>query len=128
MKKTWAFVVIVMLAVVSFRGALFGAEQASETMVGLLTYTPAPDLSICFCGSFALAVEGSIHVRYLLTDAIDLREYDGDRVLVTGKAFSGFCAGTLEHPCSFVDVEKVIVLSRMGVSTVDWGALKMIYR
>ena len=85
-------------------------------------------MALCFCGSFLLDVEGVSQDCYLLAEGIDLRELDGERILVFGKAFSGFCAGTIVRPCSFVDVEKVVVLSRTGVKGVDWGTLKMIYR
>jgi hypothetical protein len=128
MKKTRVLAFLAILAIVSFQTVLFAVERESESLVGVLSYIPAPDMSICFCGSFPLAVEGTGQVCYLLTEGIDLREFDGDRVLVLGKIFSGFCAGTIERPCSFVDVEKVVVLSRTGVTGIDWGALKMIYR
>jgi hypothetical protein len=125
---TWAFAFLAVLAVVSCGTAPAHAERESESVVGVLTYIPAPDLALCFCGSFLLDVEGVSQDCYLLTDVIDLREFDGERILVFGKAFSGFCAGTIERPCSFVDVEKVVVPSRTGVTGVDWGTLKMIYR
>ena len=128
MRMTRAFVFLAVLAVVSCGTAPAHAERESESVVGVLKYIPAPDLALCFCGSFLLDVEGVPQDCYLLTDVIDLRELDGDRILVFGKAFAGFCAGTIVRPCSFVDVEKVVVLSRTSVTGVDWGTLKMIYR
>jgi len=128
MRMTRAFAFLAVLAAVSCATAPAHAERESESIVGVLKYIPAPDLALCFCGSFLLDVEGVPQDCYLLTEGIDLRELDGERILVFGKAFSGFCAGTIVRPCSFVDVEKVVVLSRTGVTGVDWGTFKMIYR
>jgi hypothetical protein len=128
MKKVWSIAFITVLAVVLSDAAPFASEQASRMIIGVLSYTPAPDMAVCFCGSFLLTADDARSERYLFSDAIDLREYDGLKILVTGKAFTTFCSGTLERPCSCIDVEKVIVFSRVGVEGVDWGAVKMIYR
>jgi hypothetical protein len=128
MRNARATVLLTILAIVVAQGALPDAGHAADTVIGVLSYQPAPNLAICFCGSFRLTVEGALKECYLLSDLIDLREFDGQRILVIGKSFSGFCSGTLERPCNFMDVEKVAVLSRTGVAGVDWGALKTIYR
>jgi len=51
---TRAFVFLAVLAVVSCGTAPAHAERESESVVGVLTYIPAPDLALCFCGSFLL--------------------------------------------------------------------------
>lgn len=72
MRMTRAFAFLAVLAAVSCGTAPAHAERESESVVGVLTFIPAPDLALCFCGSFLLDVEGVPQDCYLLTDAIDL--------------------------------------------------------
>jgi len=107
---------------------LCGADDGDTTLVGLLGYVPAPDVSICFCGSFPLSLESSLGECYLVSDSIDLHAFAGQRVLVYGKSFSGLCSGTVARPCSYFDVRKIVPFTRTGVAAIDWGMLKAIYR
>jgi hypothetical protein len=107
---------------------LCGADDGDDTLVGLLNYVPAPDVSICFCGSFPLSLESSLGECYLVSDSIDLWAFAGQRVLVYGKSFSGLCSGTVARPCGYFDVRKLVPLTRTGVAGVDWGFVKSIYR
>jgi hypothetical protein len=107
---------------------LSGAGDGAETLVGLLSYVPKSDVSICFCGSYRLDPEALPGEYYIVSDSIDLSAYAGQRVLVYGKSFSGLCSGTLARPCSYFDVRKIVPLARTGVAAIDWGILKSIYR
>jgi hypothetical protein len=104
------------------------ADEGVETLAGTLSYVSEPDVSLCFCGSFRLSVEASLGECYLVSDAIDLGAYAGQRVLVYGKSFSGLCSGTVARPCSYFDVRKIVPFTRTEVVAVDWGFVKSICR
>ncbi len=137
MRKSLIPLFLALCAVVSLRAAFPGAmgnpsflctDGSSEAIAGVLTYIPEPDVSICFCGSFRFVTEAGFKECYLVSSTIDLAVFDGQRILVFGRSFSGLCAGTLARPCSFIEVEKVVALSRAGVARIDWGIMKTIYR
>jgi hypothetical protein len=128
---------LALCAAVSLRAAFSGAkgspsflytDGSSEAIAGVLTCIPEPDVSICFCGSFRFVSEAGFKECYLVSNTIDLGAFDGQRILVFGRSFSGLCTGTLARPCSFIEVEKVVALSRTGVARIDWGMMKIIYR
>jgi hypothetical protein len=128
MKRLLLLVFLVGIMIVPRATALSGAANGGETLVGLLSYVPEPDVSICFCGSFRLGLEASLGECYLVSDSIDLDAFAGQRVLVYGRSFSGLCTGTLARPCSYFDVRKIVPFTRTGTIAVDWGSVKMIYR
>jgi hypothetical protein len=128
MKRLLLLAFLAGMMIVPRATALSGADGSGETLVGLLSYVPEPDVSICFCGSFRLNLDFSLVDCYLVSDSIDLGAFAGQRVLVYGRSFSGICTGTLARPCSYFDVRKIVPLTRAGTITVDWGSVKMIYR
>ena len=99
-----------------------------DTGIGILEYSPPPKISICFCGSFYLRGESGFKNYYLVSDSFDLFEYIGKKIVVHGKAFSGYCAGTLAIRCNYLDVQKITTISIAGTETINWGNLKTIYR
>jgi len=128
MKRLVSLSLLTCLLSLTIPGALYGADDGPVTILGVLSYVPRPDVSICFCGSFLLTSEAPLTECYLVSDAIDLAAYTGQRVLVQGRSYSGLCSGTLARPCSYVDVRKVVSLTSTGVEHVDWGTVKTTYR
>jgi hypothetical protein len=128
MKRLLLLAFLAGIMTISRTTALSGSGDDGETLVGLLSYVPEPDVSICFCGSFRLSLEASLGECHLVSDSIDLGAFAGQRVLVYGRSFSALCTGTLARPCGYFDVRKIVPLTRTGTIAVDWGSLKMICR
>jgi hypothetical protein len=128
MKRLFLLVFLAGLLNMLIPNGLSGADGGAETIVGVLSYVPAPDVSICFCGCFHLSADASFEECYLVSGSIDLSEFVGQRVLVSGRPFSALCSGTLARACSYFEARKIVVLARAGVTDADWGAVKMIYR
>ena len=128
MKRVLLIALLASLAIVPSANDLSGADDRLETLVGLLSYAPKPDVSICFCGSFRLDTEAVPGECYLVSDSIDLSAFAGQRVLVYGKPFSGLCSGTLARPCGYFEVRKIVSLAGTGVAIASWGIVKTIYR
>lgn len=99
-----------------------------EVLVGELSYTPPPEVSICFCGSYLLAGEPEPKAVYLVSESIDLSPYVGLRITVHGRSFTGLCSGTLARSCDFFAVEKVAAAVRADAEGATWGAIKSLYR
>ena len=128
MKRLLLLAFLASILIVPRATDLSGADGATETLVGLLSYVPEPDVSICFCGSYRLDPETLPKGYYLVSDTIDLGAYAGQRVLVYGKSFSGLCSGTLARPCGYFDVLKIVPFTLAGTAVVSWGLVKSIYR
>jgi hypothetical protein len=113
-----------------FGGDGSGGPSADDPVVvhGILEFTPAPEVTICFCGSYFLASEKTRPGYYLVSDTIDLTPYIGESIQVTGRKFTSACTGTLLLPCDYLRVEKVIDPITTGAEPTTWGAVKSLYR
>lgn len=127
MKSVRAVLGGALLAAAALSAALPRAGAASETLAGELRYTPAPEVSICFCGSYLLASESGTKDVYLVSEAIDLMPFAGRRVTVRGRSYTGLCDGTLALYCDFFAVEKIAVAASADADGSTWGAIKSLY-
>lgn len=123
---TLSLLVLALAACLPAAELLAGGEP--DVAIGVLEYAPKPEISICFCGSFRIVTGAERKDCYLTSDAIDLSQFIGARIMVSGKGYSAICEGTLSRSCSYMSVEKVVPLTSAGVVSVDWGLVKMIYR
>jgi hypothetical protein len=105
-----------------------GDDNRLEQALGILEYTSRPEISICFCGSFYLIGEKGVISNYLISDEIDLTQYIGKKVFVTGKPFTGVCEGTLALPCDYLLVEEIVLKSSTATADSDWGSIKLYYK
>jgi hypothetical protein len=113
-------------------GALAATAQSDadnltdRTVVGVLQYTPPPEVTICFCGPFFVPTEKG-EVIYLTSDTIDLFEHVHEKISVTGTPFVTGCTGTLYQPCNFVRVTSLNLVSPTPTETTTWGAIKSLF-
>jgi hypothetical protein len=104
------------------------ADSVNILTEGLLTFTPKPEISICFCGSYYLEGEDGFKNYYLVNEEIDLELFVGKKVRVVGHPFSGICQGTLARPCDYLSVRDICGVSALGDSSSTWSHIKMFYR
>jgi hypothetical protein len=99
---------------------------AERTVEGILQYVPAPDVTICFCGSFFVTTEKD-EVIYLAAEGIDLLELVHKKVSVTGTPYVTGCIGTLYQPCTFVLVGSIKLVTPLPTERSTWGAIKSLF-
>ena len=98
------------------------------TSQGVLQYFPDPDFTICYCGSYYLSVtEKQFNAYYLLSDNIDLSEFIGQRITVTGTILSAPCEGTLYRLCDFLVVNEIKEIIHTGTQLDSWGRVKALF-
>ena len=108
--------------------ALFESRAGnSEIVLGILEYIPPPDITICFCGEYLLRGEDGFKSLYIVSDSNDLSPYVGKKILVMGKAFTGWCTGTLLRPCNYFSADKIVEVRSTGTTVLTWGMIKSMY-
>jgi hypothetical protein len=121
----WAFGVFLCAALLV--GAASRALAGDEMSIGALEFTPPPEVSICFCGSYRLVPEKGYAEYYLAAEGIDLAPYIGRKIEVSGKPFLKPCSGTLYMDCPFLKVTN-IEAAPTPTEQSTWGAIKALYR
>lgn len=100
----------------------------SELVLGVLEYIPPPDVTICFCGEYLLRGDNGFKSLYIVSDSNDLSLYVGKKILVMGKAFTGWCTGTLLGPCDYFSADKIVEVRSTGTTELTWGNIKSMYK
>jgi len=105
-----------------------GTDQM-VTYVGVLLYFPAPDLTICFCGSYYLSnLDREQTSYYLLASGIDLTRFIGKEIAVTGKPIVIPCTGTLLQNCDFLILEAIEENISTDEGERTWGKIKALFK
>jgi hypothetical protein len=103
-----------------------GDPLADVSSVGVVRFIDPPDLTICFCGPFSLIGEKEDVVVHRVSNEIDLSQYIGEKVSVTGKPFRTPCQGTLLRVCDFINVTK-LETAPLPTESDTWGRIKSLY-
>ena len=107
--------------------ACVAGESAEVYSEGNLKFTPAPEITICFCGSFFLSPAEGFKPFYLVSDEMDLVAWAGQDVRVAGRQFSAPCMGTLFQMCQFMWVREIGERGPTDTEPATWGAIKKLF-
>jgi len=102
-------------------------EQAEVYSEGTLKFTPVPEVTVCFCGSFFLSPAEGYKPFYLVSDEIDLTAWAGQDVHVAGRQFAAPCHGTLLVMCQFMVVSEIGERTPADTAPSTWGAIKELF-